>query len=58
MTNSAALSLSAMTSQYFIGGMMPELANPVQAPGRSSRFGHGEIRVLNNDGSIESVIAV
>jgi hypothetical protein len=27
---SAALSLSAMTSQYFIGGMMPESANPVQ----------------------------
>jgi len=26
----AALSLSAMTSQYFIGGMMPESANPVQ----------------------------
>ena len=28
----AALSLSAMTSQYFIGGMMPESANPVQQP--------------------------
>src|SRR4030095_15135027 len=26
----AALSLSATISQYFIGGMMPELANPVQ----------------------------
>jgi len=26
----AALSLSAMVSQYFIGGMMAELANPVQ----------------------------
>jgi hypothetical protein len=26
----AALSLSAMTSQYFIGGMMPESANRVQ----------------------------
>jgi hypothetical protein len=25
-----ALSLSAMISQYFIGGMMPELADPVQ----------------------------
>src|SRR5437899_6510764 len=28
----AALSLSAMISQYFIGGMMPQLANPVQQP--------------------------
>jgi hypothetical protein len=26
----SALSLSATISQYFIGGMMPELANPVQ----------------------------
>jgi hypothetical protein len=26
----AALSLSATISQYFIGGVMPELANPVQ----------------------------
>ena len=30
MTSSAALSLSATVSQYFTGGMMPELANPVQ----------------------------
>jgi hypothetical protein len=28
----AAESLSAMISQYFIGGMMPELASPVQQP--------------------------
>jgi hypothetical protein len=28
----AALSLSAMTSQYFIGSMMPESANSVQQP--------------------------
>ena len=28
----AAESLSAMISQYFIGGMMPELASPVQEP--------------------------
>jgi len=27
-----ALSLLAMTSQYFIGGMMAESANPVQQP--------------------------
>jgi len=26
----AAHSLSAMTSQYFIGGMMPESASPMQ----------------------------
>ena len=30
MTNRAALSLSAMISQYFIGGMMPESPIPVQ----------------------------
>ena len=28
----AALSLSATISQYFIGGIMPESANPVQQP--------------------------
>src|SRR5437899_8686309 len=28
----AALSLSATISQYFIGGMMPESANPVEQP--------------------------
>src|SRR4029453_19225283 len=30
MTQPAAESLSATISQYFIGGMMPESANPVQ----------------------------
>ena len=83
-----------MISQYFIGGMMPESANPMQqtltvieirpfkggwqcyegpgvgpywigdtakqsaidyAKGRA-KFGHGEIRVLNADGSIKDVI--
>ena len=84
-----------MTSQYFIGDMMPELANPVQqsltvieirpfkggwqcyeGPGvqpywtgdtakddaigyatARARFGRSEIRVLNNDNSIERVIS-
>jgi len=88
--------LSATISQYFIGGMMPESANPVQqnaiiieirpyrggwqcfeAPGvqpywlgndakqsaidyakARAKFGHGEIRVLNPNGSIEQVIRV
>jgi hypothetical protein len=83
-----------MTSQYFIGGMMPDSANPVQqsarvieirpfrggwqcfeAPGVApywtgehakedalsyararAKFGRGEIRVLNADGSIKDVI--
>jgi hypothetical protein len=91
----ALLSLSATISQYFIGGMMPESANPVQQPqtiieirpfkgGRQcyegsgvqpywtgdtakedaigyatarAKFGRGEIRVLNNDNSIERVIS-
>ena len=90
----AALSLSATISQYFIGGMMPDLANPVQEPrtiieirpyrggwqcfegpgvepfwtGENAKqsaidyakarakFGRGEIRVLSQDGSLESVI--
>jgi len=47
----AALSLSATISQYFIGGMMPESANPMQ-PGETII----EIRVLNADGSIKDVI--
>ena len=83
-----------MTSQYFIGDMMPELANPVQqsltvieirpfkgagsvtrvpvsnrtglatrprmtqsATPLRARFGRSEIRVLNNDNSIERVIS-
>jgi hypothetical protein len=84
-----------MISQYFIGGIMPESANPVQQPptiievrpyhggwqcfeapgvapywvgadakqsavdygkGRA-KYGRGEIRVLNADGSVEQVIA-
>ncbi len=83
-----------MISQYFIGGMMPDLASGVQqtgsiieirpyrgrwqcfeAPGVApfwtgngakedaisyakgrARFGRGEIRVLNRDGSIECII--
>jgi hypothetical protein len=83
-----------MTSQYFIGGTMPELANPMQqtqtiieirpyqggwqcyeGPGvqpywtgehakadaigyatARAKFGRGEIRVLNADGSIKDVI--
>jgi hypothetical protein len=87
--------LSATICQYFIGGMMPELANPVQQPqtiieirpyrggwqcleapgvepywtGESAKedaigyakarakFGHGEIRVLNPDRSIQCVIS-
>jgi hypothetical protein len=86
--------LSSTISQYFIGGMMPESADPVQqpqtiieirpfkggwqcfeAPGvqpywtgenakqsaidyakARAKFGRGEIRVVNNDNSIESVI--
>jgi hypothetical protein len=86
--------LSATISRYFIGGMMPELANPVQqpriiievrpyrsgwqcfeAPGvepywtgehakqsaigyaqARAKFGRGEIRVLNADGSTEQII--
>jgi hypothetical protein len=84
-----------MISQYFIGDMMPELANPVQqsltaieirpfkggwqcyeGPGvqpywtgdtakddaigyakAHAKFERGEIRVLNNDNSIERVIS-
>jgi hypothetical protein len=83
-----------MTRQYFIGGMTPEAASPVQQPqtiieirpfkggwqcyegpgvqpycsGDSAKedaigyatarakFGRGEIRVLNADGSIKDVI--
>ena len=83
-----------MVSQYFIGGMMSELANPMQQsqtifeirPYRGgwqcfeglgvgphwigegakedaigyakarAKFGRGEIRVLSQDGSLESVI--
>ena len=83
-----------MTSQYFIGGMMLDSANPVQqsltvieirpfkggwqcyeSPGiqpywtgararedaigyakARAKFGRGEIRVLNADGSIKDVI--
>jgi hypothetical protein len=30
LLSSAVESLSAISSQYFIGGMMPESANPVQ----------------------------
>jgi len=83
-----------MFFQYFIGGIMPELANPAQQPqtiieirpyrggwqcyegpgvqpywtGESAKqsaidyakarakFGRGEIRVLNNEYSIERVI--
>ena len=83
-----------MISQYFIGGMMPESANPVRQPqtiveirpyrggwqcfegprvapywtGETAKedaigyatarakFGRGEIRVLNADGSIKDVI--
>jgi hypothetical protein len=83
-----------MTSQYFIGGMMPESAIPMQqnatiieirpyrggwqcfeAPGvqpywlgndakqsavdyakARAKYGRGEIRVLNPDGSTEQVI--
>jgi len=86
--------LSATICQYFIGGMMPESANPVQqpqtiieirpyrggwqcfeAPGvqpywtgedakqsaidyarARSKFGRGEIRVFNADGSVERII--
>jgi hypothetical protein len=86
--------LSATISQYFIGGMMPDLASGVQhsatiieirpyrggwrcfeaagvqpfwigngakkdaisyAKGRA-KYGRGEIRVLNPDGSIECII--
>ena len=87
--------MSVPISQCFIGGMMPELANPVQQsqtiieirPFRGgwqcyegsgvqpywtgdtakedaigyakarAKFGRGEIRVLNNDNSIERVIS-
>jgi hypothetical protein len=38
----AAESLSAMTSQYFIGGMMPELVSPVQQPQTIIAIGHIE----------------
>jgi hypothetical protein len=86
--------LSATISQYFIGGMMPESANPLQQPQTiieirlyrggwqcyrgpgvqpywtgehakedaigyataRAKFGRGEIRVLNIDGSIERTI--
>jgi hypothetical protein len=70
-----------MISQYFIGGIMPESANPVQPSvtvieirlfkggwqcfegpsvqpywtGDTAKFGRGEIRVLNADGSIKDV---
>jgi len=88
--------LVSMISQYFIGGMMPDPANPVQqsvtvieirpfkggwqcyegegvgpcwigdtakqsatdyAKARA-KFGRGEIRVLRQDGSVESVIRI
>jgi len=87
--------LPATISQYFIGGMMPDSANPLQqsltvieirplkggwqcfegsgvqpywtgntAKGDAigyatarAKFGRGEIRVLNNDNSIERVIS-
>jgi hypothetical protein len=83
-----------MISQYFIGGMMPELANPVQQPQTiieirpyrggwqcyeglgvqpywtgdtakedaigcataRAKFGRGEIRVLNHDGTVQTLI--
>ena len=88
--------MSAMISQYFIGGMMPDSANPVQQSrtvieirpfkggwqcyegqgvgpywiGESAKddaigyaksrakFGRGEIRVLNVDGKVQTIIPI
>jgi hypothetical protein len=85
-----------MTSQYFIGRMMPESANPAQQPHTiieirpfrggwqcfegpgvqpywtgdtakedatgyataRAKFGRGEIRVLNHDGKVQTIISL